>query len=284
MKFIAGIADTIDHYDAFITDIWGVLHNGSTTYPGVLDCLGELQSRGKKVLLLSNSGRRARVVGGDLSTFGIVGDLYTDLVTSGELTHLTFRNSLDSRLPQLGTRYLLFGSEKYGLTEGLGLNKTDDATAADFILTIGVEGNPSTTEIYEEKLRRFAQLDLTMVCANPDMSVNRNGVLGIGPGALAAYYEKLGGQVIYFGKPFKEIYNLCLEKISNIAPNRILVIGDSLKTDIAGANSCGLDSLLVGTGIHWQELSKIPEDTYQIVKLCRTEKTFPTMIGKGLIW
>jgi HAD superfamily hydrolase (TIGR01459 family) len=211
-------------------------------------------------------------------------EFYTHLVTSGELTHLRFSGARDRTLRNLGTCYYLFGSERYGLTRGLGLTKTDELSAAEFILTIGVEGNPSTTEIYEERLRYFAQKGLTMVCANPDVVVNRNGVLGIGPGALAVYYEKLGGRVIYFGKPYDDIYNLSLDKLSGIAARRILVIGDSLSTDIAGANRYGLDSLLVGTGVHWRELSTIPGDVHLLSTLCQTENSFPTMIAKGFIW
>lgn len=284
MKFIAGISDIKGRYDAFVADIWGVLHDGSKTYPGVLDCLRKLQGCGKKVMLLSNSGRRAHVVGRDLCGFGITPELYTSLVTSGEFTHHAFKTNLDARLQRIGTRYYLFGSEKYGLTDGLGLHRTDDATLAEFILTIGVEGNPRSTEIYEERLHYFAQRGLTMVCANPDVSVIRNDVLGIGPGALAAYFEKLGGQVIFFGKPFDAVYNLCLEKLNGIAPERIVVVGDSLRTDIAGANNCGIDNILLGTGIHCQELAGIPADTGHVTKVCQAENTFPTMIAKGFIW
>ncbi len=284
MKCIAGISDIKDRYDAFIIDIWGVLHDGAKAYPGIIDCLRKLQGCKKKVTLLSNSGRRAHVVGTDLCGFGISPDLYTYLVTSGELTHLTFKTNVDSRLQCLGTRYYLFGPEKYGLTEGLNLHRIDDVTRAEFILTIGVEGNPESTESYEKTLQDFAQRGLKMVCANPDVSVNRNGVLGIGPGALAVYYESLGGQVIYFGKPFKAVYNLCLEKLNGIAPDRIIVVGDSLKTDIAGANNCGIDNILVGTGIHCRELTPIPADVQQITALCRAEDIFPTMVAKGFVW
>lgn len=284
MKFIAGISDIKDHYDAFVTDIWGVLHDGSKAYSGVLDCLRELQACGKKVILLSNSGRRGHIVSSDLCAFGITPELYTSVVTSGELTRLLFEANADSRLQHLGRHYYLFGSERYGLTQGLGLYRTDDAAAAEFILTIGVEGNPSSTEIYEEALRYFVQRGLTMVCANPDVSVNRNGVLGIGPGALAVYYEDLGGRVIYCGKPFKAVYTLCLEELSGIAHDHIVIVGDSLRTDIAGAANFGIDNILIGTGIHCQELATIPRDIQQITTLCRSEDTFPTMIAKGFFW
>lgn len=284
MKFIAGIADIKDRYDAFVTDIWGVLHDGAKTYPGVIDCLRELQGHGKKVILLSNSGRRAHVVSTDLRGFGITPELYSSLVTSGELTRLAFKEKVDFGLQHLGARYYLFGSEKYGLTEGLNLHRTDEAAAAEFILTIGVEGNPRSTEIYEETLRYFAHRGLTMVCANPDVSVNRNGVLGIGPGALAVYYEYLGGQVIYFGKPYKAVYNLCLKNLPGVVSDRIIIVGDSLRTDIAGAHSCEIDNILVGTGIHFRELTTIPTDVEQLTALCQTENIFPTMIAKGFVW
>lgn len=284
MKFLKGISAIKDCYDAFVTDIWGVLHDGSKAYPGIIDCLLKLRGCKKKVTLLSNSGRRTHIVSSDLCRLGIEPELYTSLVTSGELTHFAFKTNLDSRLQRLGTRYYLFGSEKYGLTEGLNLQRIDDVTRAEFILAIGVERNPGSTEIYENTLQYFAKRGLIMVCANPDASVNRNGVLGIGPGALAVYYESLGGQVIYFGKPFKAVYNLCLEKLYGISPDRIIVVGDSLKTDIEGANNCGIDNILVGTGVHCQELATIPSDVQQITTLCHAEDIFPTMIAKGFVW
>ncbi|MBT8359357.1 MAG: TIGR01459 family HAD-type hydrolase [Deltaproteobacteria bacterium] len=282
MRYIAGISEIQDCYDAFITDIWGVLHDGTKTYPGVIDSLRSLQDCGKKVLLLSNSGRRAKVVCADLKGFDILPGLYNSLVTSGELTHLALRYDLDGK--NLGSHYFLFGSERYGLSDGLMIRRTDDPTAAEFVLTIGVEGNPQSTDIYQKTLELLARRGLTMVCANPDVLVNRNSVLGIGPGALAAHYEKRGGRVIYFGKPFKTIYQYCLQQLPGIAHDRIVTIGDSLRTDIAGARNSGLDSILVGTGLHCQEFATIPPDTRKLKMRCKAEDTFPTMIMGGFIW
>lgn len=155
---------------------------------------------------------------------------------------------------------------------------------AEFILTIGVEGNPKSTEMYEETLNYFAQMGVTMVCANPDASVNRNGVLIIGPGALAPYHESQGGRVVYFGKPYRTICNICLEQLSGISPDCIVIVGDSLKTDIVARTTVESTVYFVGTGIHYQEFSAIPEDMRQLTALCRVGNTFPTMIAKGFVW
>ena len=283
MNYISGVSEISSDYDAFILDIWGVLHDGTQTYPGVIECLQQLRKRGKNDLLLSNSGRRAQVVSGDLKAFGIVPDIYSTLVTSGDFTHRSFKDSQDGKLLQLGTSYYLIGSEGYGLTEGLNLRRVELAEA-EFLLALSIAGNPSSTAPYEDILAQSLARGLTMVCANPDILVSRNGVLGIGPGALADHYKKLGGQVIYFGKPFRPIFEWCLELLKGIERERIVMVGDSLLTDITGAQTCGLDTILVGTGIHAREMNTIPDSMEQLETLCRGMKTYPTRVAKGFRW
>ena len=149
MKTIAGISEVIIDFEAFIVDIWGVLHNGFTPYPGVIDCLQKIRSKGREVMLLSNSARRRDLAQRDLEKFGIAPDLYDHLVTSGEFTNHCLSTLNSPELSGLGKTYFLIGSEKYGLTDGLDYLGTDSVNKADFLLVIGVEVNPSTTKRYQ---------------------------------------------------------------------------------------------------------------------------------------
>ncbi len=282
--YIHGISEIIEDYDAFLVDIWGVLHDSAKPYPGVLNCLRKLQASQKKTLLVSNAARRSEVLVKELSRFGITPDLYDKVVTSGEILWRAFSVNKDKPLKNLGKRFYLIGSEEYRLTDGLPLQQTQDLRAADFILNISVMGNQSSTADKEDILKQAAIEKIPMVCANPDMLVVRDGVMGIAPGALAFRYEELGGQVVYYGKPHRAIYTRCLEILRNIDCNRIVAIGDALKTDIAGANANQLDSILVAGGIHARELDHLPENTEGLVTICTNENQYPAMIIKGFYW
>lgn len=283
-EFIEGISSISDRYDGFLIDVWGVLHDGENPYHGVIDCLHQLKTCRKQVILLSNSARRRYLAEKDLADLGIVPEIYNHLVTSGELTRSALANRLDERLVQLGNCYYLIGSEHYGLADGLTIEKTEELAIADFVLTIGVQGNPSSTSAAEDLLQEAAERGLDMVCANPDIRVVRDGVMGIGPGALAARFETLGGQVVYFGKPYPAIYQHCMRLLPELDMSRIVAIGDSLKTDIAGARTSGIDSILVGSGIHAKELMTIPEHLDTLAALCKAEDIYPPMIARGLTW
>lgn len=284
IEYIDGISAITNRYDALLVDVWGVLHDGKKPYPGVTDCLKRLKSGQKKIVLLSNTARRRYIAESDLIHLGIYPEMYDHLVTSGELTWASFGQHLDDRLNQLGSRYYLIGSEGYGITDELELQGTHEINTADFILTIGVQGNPLSTAPAETILQESAARGLTMVCANPDCRVMRDDVMGIGPGALAARYEELGGQVIYFGKPHRAIYQHCLKLIDKVDMDRVVAVGDSLKTDIAGACLNGIDSILMGSGIHAKEFQNIPDNTDQLAALCHTEGKYPKLIANGFIW
>lgn len=283
IEFIDGISFIIDRYDAFLSDIWGVLHDGVRLYPGVRDCLQNLRKNHKKIILLSNSARLAGEVKKQIAGLGLTEDLYDSILSSGELTKEVFLSGSDPQVAELGTNFFLLGPEKYRLASELDLHKTDDLSQADFLFTIGVTGNPTSTIEMEPLLREAADKNLPMVCANPDVHVVRDGIKGIGSGALAACYETLGGEVIYFGKPYRAIYDRCLQLL-DMDMSRVVAVGDSLKTDIAGASSNGLDSILVASGIHAHDLETVPDDCTGLASLLRDEPYYPTMAARGFYW
>jgi len=284
VEYVRGISDIAERYDAFLVDVWGVLHDSAQAYPGAPECLQHLQRCGKRVILLSNAARRSLLLEEEFSAFGIFPSMYECIVSSGELTWQAFAAGGDPELEQLGKRYYLFGSAQYRLTEGLPLLRATNLAAADFLFAVGVAGSPQSTVEYEEVLQEAAGRGLPMVCANPDIWVVRNGVMGIAPGAVAARFEELGGKVIYFGKPYQAVYRRCFDILQGIAPRRIVAVGDALITDIAGAEAQKIDSLLVAGGIHQSQLKDIPEDSAGVAAICREHNHFPIMLAKAFIW
>lgn len=285
IQYIESISDVAEFYDGFFLDIWGVLHDSANPYPGVIYCLQKLKTHGKKIILISNAARRYYVLEKELTRFGITKEMYDHVYTSGELTWELFKSGHHPLLNNLGKKCFLMGSESYGLTEGLDLHHTQNLEEAEFILNIGVIGNPNSTKDYEDVLHRALRLDLTMVCANPDRLVVRDGVMGVAAGAIGARYENLGGKVVYFGKPHKQIYQKCLDLMGSRIPiDKIVAIGDALFTDIAGANQIGVDSILVGSGIHNKDLSGLPKKSKGLEEICYLENQYPTSVVAGFFW
>ncbi len=268
-------------YDAFLVDIWG---DGSTPYPGAADCLRRLNKLGKRVILVSNAARRAKTLVQDLERFGIASSCYEEIVSSGETVWRAFKEGTNGALKGLGKHYYLLGTERNELTEGLDLVRTTDLSKADFVFNKGMAGNPTITTGELEVLERAVDRNLIMICANPDLQVVRAGVTGLAAGALAERYERLGGKVIYFGKPHPLVYQRCFEILDGVNPKRIAAVGDGLHTDVAGAHASGIDSVLVGTGIHADSLRDLPYHTDSFLAACEKENQYPTCIVKAFSW
>ncbi len=251
---IPGIASLAARYDGFILDLWGVIHDGVAPMPGAVDCLRRLIAAGKRIALLSNAPRRADDVVRRISQIGVPVGTYHHVMSSGEEAwqHLHRRN--DPFYAALGRRCLHICSDRdLEIREGLGLDYVDTAEAAEFILNTGPAGWDDTIEDYAELLGRALARGLPMVCANPDLVVMHGERLALCAGALAQWYEQRGGQVRWHGKPYRSVYDSCLALLGIGNSSRILAVGDSLRTDIAGAAGAGLDSLLIAGGIHAEE-------------------------------
>ncbi|WP_207483987.1 TIGR01459 family HAD-type hydrolase [Arenibaculum pallidiluteum] len=255
LLLLPGMAALADRYDGFILDLWGVLHDGSQPYPGVLDCLDRLRAAGKRVCLLSNAPRRTAGVVEKLSAMGIGAGHYDHLMTSGEAAHDALRDRDDAFHRDLGRRFLHVGPPRDAdVYEGLDLVRVDAPEDAEFVLNTGIDDFDEALDDYAPLLARCAGLGLPMVCANPDLVVYSGDTLVICAGELARHYETLGGRVAYHGKPHAPVYARCLRLLGLPDRGRILAVGDSLRTDIAGANAAGIDGALVTGGIHREEL------------------------------
>ena len=249
------IDDVSDRYDAFLVDLWGVLHDGVRPFQETLAALGKLKSQGKGVVFISNSPRRISQARDGLVKMGVSPHLYDEIITSGELTHYVLENGLDPWLgKELRRCFLITGERNESVHKGLPLDFVDRPDQADFVLVTGTRNYGDALEEYEETLQACVAANLVMVCANPDIGVLHNGRYEICAGSHAERYEMLGGSVRYYGKPYPDIYHHALKNVS-ANKERILMIGDNMHTDILGAAKCGLDSLLILSGMHADELA-----------------------------
>lgn len=249
-----------ERYDALLCDVWGVLHNGVEAYDGVVEALTRYRQGGGRVLLLSNAPRPGPGIPPQLEKMGIPRDAYDDVLTSGDATHASIATG------QFGETFWHLGPERDwllfdGLTQVLG--KEADA---DFVLCTGLfDDDVETPEDYAEILTRLKERDLDMVCANPDIVVDRGERRVFCGGAIAAAYTDIGGRSHYFGKPHAPIYELARTKLATlvgkaVADCAILAIGDGLLTDIKGANEQGIDALFVTGGIAVERCGPDPEN------------------------
>jgi HAD superfamily hydrolase (TIGR01459 family) len=284
---LEGLAPVTDAYDAFIVDLWGVLHDGAHPLPGTVECLTALKRAGKRVVLLSNAPRPAAPAIARLGEIGFARELYQDLMTSGEETwrHLVRRD--DPWYAALGERCYMIGPPRdLGMLVDVRAERVYVVDEADFILNTGADFG-DTVEKFEDLLQRAAARDLPMICANPDLEVLLRGKREICAGALAVRYEAIGGRVRYHGKPYPSVYRSCFALLGEPERARVCAIGDSLRTDIAGARAAGLDSILVTGGIHAEALGVAPgrlPPPERLAALCAGVGVWPTAAMPGLRW
>ncbi|HXG80016.1 MAG TPA: TIGR01459 family HAD-type hydrolase [Methyloceanibacter sp.] len=249
IPIIDRIGDLGGRYAAWLVDIWGVMHNGRRAFPEAVAAAKAFRAQGGIVVLLSNSPRPSPSVQEQLRHLGVADEAYDATVTSGDLT----RHELSKHA---GASVYHLGPERdrpifHGLP--LKLGKPDEA---ELIVCTGLfDDEVETPDDYADALKALAVRKLQMVCANPDQLVERGDQLVYCAGALASLYERLGGDVVYAGKPYAPIYRLALETIGRLAGrdvprSAVLAIGDGVNTDIAGAAASGIDSVFVASGVH----------------------------------
>lgn len=275
MQHLTNLSAVIDNYNALLLDLWGVVHDGSHLYPGVHDALQQLHAREKKIVFVSNAPRRAVKAEAVLTKLGIEAGLYHSIITSGELGYQWLA---DGKAPW-GNRYYYIGPGKDAdVLDGLDYVRVDDIKQADFLLNVGFGSEEESASDWSDLLRAAQRMDMPMLCLNPDFEVVKiSGERFACAGVLAADYEKLGGVVKYFGKPFPEVYARCLE-LFHVPKQKFLGIGDGIATDIAGAVGAGIDAMLITGGIIKKES---PE---QVAALCQKHNAVPKYVMPALVW
>lgn len=280
------------HFDGFICDVWGVLHDGVAPYPEVPECLRHLRALGKPIVLLSNAPRPSASVTRQLAAMGYEAGPdghYDRLITSGDATRSAIANGY------FGVSLLHIGPERdLPLLDGLDIEYGTIANS-QFVLCTGLYDDERETPLdYHKLLAALLARQLPMVCANPDEIVMRGGKQIYCAGAVARAYEAIGGAVTYFGKPFPGVYRMCLDALDEILgheilPSAVLAIGDGLYTDIYGGKSANMPTLFLSGGIHAQEFGGIsgPPVVFlpMLEQACAKAKiSLPDMVMHRLVW
>lgn len=252
-KIINSIEEIADEYDAFLCDVWGVIHNGRIHFKKALEALRLLRSKNKPVILISNSPRPSSQIPAQLASLDIDDSIYDGIVTSGDATLALVK--------KFGTHAYAIAAEKDEfLLKSTGAQFVDMQDAQYIICTGPRNDLVETAEDYRDELKELASHNLPFICANPDRVVQFGGRLITCAGALADVYEELGGKVLMPGKPYSPIYDLTFDALAKVAGKEIdkaniICIGDGVQTDVEGANNQGLDCLFITGGIHGSELS-----------------------------
>jgi len=241
-----GLKSIADNYDIFYIDLWGVVHNGVILHKAAIEVLEEITRAKKKYVLLTNAPRPNSSVNLFLEKMGMNREIREKVYSSGEasLSYLK-KNFLNKRFFHLGP------SRDFDLFLDFKKDKTEDIKESHYLLCTGLfENQGEDLDYYKELFKEHTSKK--MICTNPDLIVDKGKKRELCAGSVALVFEKMGGEVIYFGKPFPAVYNQSIDNKNK----KILSIGDNLNTDIKGANLLNYDSLLISNGIHKDEIKK----------------------------
>ncbi|MGH6925584.1 MAG: TIGR01459 family HAD-type hydrolase [Propylenella sp.] len=244
MRRVAGLKELAGEYDSLLCDVWGVLHNGVAAFPSAVDALRRFREAVGPVVLITNAPRPYPSIREQLRRLGVPDEAYDTAVTSGDVTRAVIAKRPGVKLLPLGPdRDLPF-------YEGLDVAFASEAEAELICCTGLVDDTTETPETYRPLFERLIARKLTMVCANPDIVVERGDKLVYCAGALARLYAEMGGEAILVGKPHAPIYEAAKRLLADLGGDRVLAIGDGLPTDIRGAVDNGIPALFVTGGIH----------------------------------
>ncbi|MEH2540181.1 MULTISPECIES: TIGR01459 family HAD-type hydrolase [unclassified Bradyrhizobium] len=258
LRFVERLRDLMDGVEVILSDIWGVVHNGLESFPEACEALHTCRQRGATVILITNAPRPADSVQRQLRKLGVADETYDAIVSSGDLTR-----SFVADHP--GKKIFWIGPERdSSIHRGLDAVMAP-LEQADYIICTGLfDDETESAEDYRAMMLQAREHKLPLVCANPDIVVERGDRLIYCAGAIAELYRELGGEAIFYGKPHRPIYEramaLAAERRGHSAPlDRVLAIGDSVRTDLTGAHGFGIDCLFLTRGIHSEEFEGIDQ-------------------------
>ena len=241
-----GLSSIVDDYQLFYVDLWGVIHNGVSLHQEAIKALNELTKKKKDYILLTNAPRPNHAVKSFLEKLGMDKEIRDHVFTSGEAALNYLKKKLSDK-----TFYHIGPPRDFDLFKDFEKNKSQSMENCDYILCTGLFDDQDQDLKYYQNLFKKS-LKKKMICTNPDLIVDRGSKRELCAGSVAMVFEKMGGEVVYFGKPYPEVYN---QSINN-KNKKILSIGDNLNTDIKGANLLNFDSLLISNGIHKNEIEE----------------------------
>ena len=243
--------DTLDpKYRLILCDVWGVIHDGRRLYPGAEERLLQWRAEGRTVVLLTNAPRPAEAVEAHLARVGLQRGAWDAIASSGE-AGIEALSALGRPVRFVGT------ATDRAILEARGISIDERGEVTDVVCT-GFEEGRLEVQDYRAELEQLAARDVTFHCLNPDRVVVYGGTMLPCAGAIADVYEAMGGRVLWYGKPFRTIYDYALAHGGDPQPQEVLAVGDGLQTDILGAAWMGFDAVFVTGGIH--EGEPFPED------------------------
>ncbi|WP_025033824.1 TIGR01459 family HAD-type hydrolase [Bradyrhizobium sp. DOA9] len=258
LHYAEGLRELVGGVEVVLSDIWGVVHNGLESFPEACEALHTYRSRGGTVILITNAPRPADSVQRQLRKLGVPDETYDAIVSSGDLTRLYVAE-------HPGRKMFWLGPERdNSIYRGLEA-VTAPLEQADYIVCTGLyDDETETAEDYRGMMLKARERKLTLVCANPDIVVERGDRLIYCAGAIAELYRELGGEVIFYGKPHRPIYERAMRLAGErqghpIDRKKVLAIGDSVRTDLTGAREFGIDCLFVTRGIHAEEFEGLDQ-------------------------
>jgi HAD superfamily hydrolase (TIGR01459 family) len=272
-------------YDVLFCDVWGVIHNGLAAFPAACDALQRFRARGGIAVLITNAPRSGEAVARILDRLGVPRDAYDTITSSGDVTRGIVASRLKEAVFHLGPERDL------SIFAGLDV-KFADLERADYVVCSGLfDDTTETPDSYRGILAAMRARSLFMVCANPDIVVERGDALVYCAGALADAYAAQGGDVLYCGKPHAPIYDVALARAATLRDGRlpprrrVLAIGDSVRTDLKGAAAFGLDYLFVTSGIHAEEFgSRDAPDLAALNAIFKAAGVAPKAVMRELVW
>jgi len=280
VKIMESIAETFADYDGYVLDLWGVVHDGRTPYPGAVDALVAMKAAGKRIAFLTNAPRRAWYIDQMLQGMGITPAMHDGIMSSGEASWLLLKSGADGRFA--GAAFHIGPERDLSVVEDGAAVIVSDVKDARFLLNTGPDPDrgPRSVEPYRADLEACAAAGLPMLCVNPDRAVMVAGERILCAGALADVYRELGGEVLEIGKPDPQVYGPTLELLEGIPPARIVAVGDTAHTDLAGAMAAGLDCLWAMTGLFAHAHGDVPGEA--IDRLAAAEHVAPRAALRGL--
>ncbi|MGA8615342.1 MAG: TIGR01459 family HAD-type hydrolase [Xanthobacteraceae bacterium] len=285
VALIERFAPLAPDYDILFCDVWGVIHNGVAAFADACEALARFRSGGGTAILLTNAPRPAAAVARILDRLGVPRAAYDAIVSSGDVTRGVVEQRLNESVFHIGPPRDLPIFDRLNLVFA-------PLESADYVVCSGLfDDTTETLESYHEMLASMRTRRLFMVCANPDIVVERGDALIYCAGALADAYGALGGDVLYCGKPYAPIYKMALEKAASLrggmqpALKRVLAIGDSVRTDLSGAAAFGLDCVFVTSHLHAEEYgSREVPDVAALNAMFAAAGVAPKAIMRGLAW
>ena len=264
-----GLSSIVDNYQLFYIDLWGVIHNGIKLHDEAINVLKQISKKNKDYVLLTNAPRPKSSVKVFLEKLGMEKEISDHVFTSGEaaLNYLK-KNFFDKNFFHIGP------PRDFDLFKDFKNNKLINIEKSDYLLCTGLFDDHNKDLIFYKNLLE-KHLKKKMICTNPDLIVDRGTAREFCAGSVAMVFEKMGGEVVYFGKPYPEVYN---QSINN-KDKKILCIGDNLNTDIKGANLLNYDSLIISNGIHKLEIKE-----KGIEKIVRSYEAICNYIQSELKW